>query len=83
MSPKLFNFVISGIKNKQMTDNPSPFEDPDSRSSGNIWGWKFSYISLAIILFMAALMYFRWIQLGKPSLRQPPAVEEQQGLGEM
>jgi len=53
-----------------------PFDDPDARRSGNIWGWKFSFISLAVILLMAGLLLFRWLQLGRPSLRQYPAVEQ-------
>ena len=61
-----------------MASPHSPFEDPDARPSGNIWGWKFSYISLAILIFFAALVFFRWIQLGKPSLRQQPAVEQRE-----
>ncbi|MFN7116196.1 MAG: hypothetical protein ACK4TA_05315 [Saprospiraceae bacterium] len=41
---------------------------PDQRppASGNIWGWKFSLISLGIILFMVALAAFRHWQLGVP-----------------
>ena len=58
-----------------MASNHSPAEDPKPRYTGNIWGWKFSFISLAIILFVAGLLFFRWIYLGKPSLRQAPAVE--------
>ena len=29
---------------------------------GNIWGWKFSFISLGLILFMLALMSIRYCQ---------------------
>ena len=27
---------------------------------GNIWGWKTSFIGLAVILFFLALVWFRW-----------------------
>ena len=27
---------------------------------GNIWGWKTSFIGLAVILFFIALAWFRW-----------------------
>ncbi len=30
---------------------------------GNVWGWRFSYISLAIILFVGALMLLRYWQV--------------------
>lgn len=30
---------------------------------GNIWGWKFSFFSLALILFMVILMAVRYYQL--------------------
>jgi hypothetical protein len=50
---------------------------PQSESSGpgNIWGWKFSLIGLAVILFFVLLAWFRWVQLGKPDLGAPPPVE--------
>jgi len=27
---------------------------------GNIFGWKFSFIGLAVILFLLVLIWFRW-----------------------
>jgi hypothetical protein len=48
---------------------------PESSGPGNVWGWKFSLIGLAVILFFVLLAYFRWVQLGKPDLSSPPAVE--------
>ncbi|MBK7407752.1 MAG: hypothetical protein IPJ40_06515 [Saprospirales bacterium] len=51
-------------------------EEPDPDKSGNIWGKKFPLISLGIILFFTGLVYIRWIQLGKPSMKGIPATEE-------
>ncbi len=46
----------------------TPTSSPEQRppASSNIWGWKFSLISLGIILFMIALAAFRHWQLGIP-----------------
>ena len=35
-------------------------ENPESEYIGNIWGWKFSFISLGIIVAMLLLMLFRY-----------------------
>jgi hypothetical protein len=37
--------------------------DPEEKYIGNIWGWKFSFISLAIILFFFLLMGMRYTYL--------------------
>lgn len=37
--------------------------DPEVKYIGNIWGWKFSLISLAIILFFFLLMGMRYTYL--------------------
>jgi hypothetical protein len=58
-----------------MSEKKSFFDDPPS-ANGNIWGWKFSMISLVIILLFAALAYFRWVQVGKPSMREAPPIEQ-------
>ncbi len=53
-------------KNKQPTESPQ---------SGNIWGWKFSYVSLGIILFFVVLIAIRHWMLDvpfDPSKIQPP-----------
>ena len=39
-------------------------EDPDEHYLGNIWGWKFSYIGLGIILFFLAIAIYRAKVLG-------------------
>ncbi len=41
-------------------------EDPDKHYLGNIWGWKFSYIGLAIILFFLSIAIYRAKTLGIP-----------------
>ena len=35
-------------------------ENSDNEYIGNIWGWKFSFISLGIIVAMLLLMLFRY-----------------------
>jgi len=35
----------------------------ESRYIGNIWGWKFSWISLGIIVFFLSLMLVRYFYL--------------------
>ena len=51
-------------------------EEPDPNQPGNIWGKKFTLISLGVILFIGALVAYRWVQLGKPSLKGIPAMQE-------
>jgi hypothetical protein len=34
--------------------------------NGNIWGWKFSFYGLALILILLGLMVYRHISLGVP-----------------
>ncbi len=41
-------------------------EDPDKHYLGNIWGWKFSYIGLALILFFLIFAIVRSKMLGVP-----------------
>lgn len=43
---------------------PAPDRLPQAK--GNIWGWKFSMISLGIILFFLGLAVFRHWQMGIP-----------------
>ncbi len=40
--------------------------DPDEHYLGNIWGWKFSYVGLAIILFFLVFAIVRSHMLGVP-----------------
>lgn len=48
-------------------------ENPDSEYIGNIWGWKFSLISLGIIVAMLLLMLFRYIVIDN----SPPGSDSQ------
>jgi hypothetical protein len=47
---------------------------------GNIWGWKFSFISLVIILFFTALVLYGHfsgkidMRTGKPFQNEAPAI---------
>lgn len=64
-----------------MKDNNSenPLENPESEYIGNIWGWKFSFISLGIIVAMLLIMLLRYAYLNNnpPSLeKQPVSVEK-------
>ena len=55
-------------------ENPKePFEKYDGEYIGNIWGWKFSFISLGIIVAMLLLMLFRY----SVNNNQPPSSEKQ------
>ncbi len=38
----------------------------DNAPSGNIWGWRFSYISFGIILFFVGFIVLRHWMLGVP-----------------
>jgi hypothetical protein len=41
-------------------------EDPDADYLGNMWGWKFSYLGLAMILFFLIFAIVRAQMLGVP-----------------
>ena len=42
------------------------YKDPyDGEYIGNIWGWKFSYYGLGLILVMLLLVGVRYCQVGK------------------
>ena len=42
-------------------------KDPyDGEYIGNIWGWKFSFIGLALILLLLGVMLYRHWALGVP-----------------
>jgi hypothetical protein len=49
------------MEEKKVYKKKDNFEEPlfQGDGSGNIWGWKFSYISLAIILIFLALYIYR------------------------
>ena len=55
-------------------------KDPfDGEYIGNIWGWKFSMLGLALIVLMSALMIYRHISLGVPFGGSSPGQEQQEG----
>ncbi len=54
-------------------------KDPfDGEYIGNIWGWKFSMLGLALIVLMSALMIYRHISLGVPFGEASPNQEQQE-----
>ena len=58
--------IKNNHKNKDM-----PWDPWDGEYIGNIWGWKFSFISLGIILFFLFIAIYRFIALDKsPDLRK-------------
>ncbi|PHN03783.1 hypothetical protein [Flavilitoribacter nigricans] len=54
-------------------DKKDPF---DGEYIGNIWGWKFSFIGLALILLLLALMAYRHWKLGVPFGQEQPVQEK-------
>ena len=48
-------------------------EDADDEYIGNIWGWKFSFISLGIIVAMLLLMLYRYSVV----IKHPPGSDKQ------
>jgi len=57
---------------KQIKNHTSE-DDPDKDYLGNIWGWKFSYIGLGIILFFLTFAIIRSMMLGVPLTPQKDA----------
>ena len=51
------------------------WEDVDDAYVGNIWGWKFSIISLVFILILVGIMIYRHAQID-PSQVDENAVEQ-------
>ena len=65
-----------------MNDEPRPerpAKEEEAEYIGNIWGWKFSFVSLAIILATMGLMVLRYYTMDNPPdsifffPEQPPA----------
>ena len=70
-------FVLKKTKTNVMTEKKEEnglWEEWDGEYIGNIWGWKFSFISLGIILFAVALMAYRHWTID-PQIQQSPRVE--------
>jgi len=51
-------------------------DEKDDLYIGNIWGWKWSYISLAIILIVMSMAVCRYIIVQPDHLIDPDQVEE-------
>ncbi|HMO39390.1 MAG TPA: hypothetical protein PKC76_07925 [Saprospiraceae bacterium] len=49
-----------------MRPEQQPSDEDKLTYVGNMWGWKFSYISLGIILFFVGLAVARHWMLGEP-----------------
>lgn len=48
---------------KMAQERKDPF---DGEYVGNIWGWKFSWFGLALILLFTAIMLYRHWKMGVP-----------------
>lgn len=53
-------------------------EEPDY--IGNIWGWKFSFISLALIIIMSSLIYLKQLYIEEPSIQEEPIELKQDSI---
>jgi hypothetical protein len=51
-------------------------DENDDLYIGNIWGWKWSYISLAIILIVMSMAVCRYIIVQPDQLIDPDQIEE-------
>jgi predicted MFS family arabinose efflux permease len=51
-------------------------EEKEDLYIGNIWGWKWSYISLAIILIVILMAVCRYIIVQPDHLIDPDQIEE-------
>lgn len=52
-------------------NKPTLFKDPyDGEYIGNIWGWKVSFIALAVIVSMILLLWYRYSQLSEEDLQK-------------
>ncbi len=56
-------------------ENKTVEEDPDEHYLGNVWGWKFSFVGLAMIVFFLGFALIRAKMLGVP-LVDPAEAEE-------
>jgi len=51
-------------------------DENDDLYIGNVWGWKWSYISLAIILIVMSMAVCRYIIVQPDQLIDPEQIEE-------
>ena len=68
---------------KQKDEPKDNLENDESEYIGNIWGWKFSFISLGIIVVMLLIMYFRYtyIQNNPPNSEKQTITTEKDSSG--
>ena len=48
-----------------MASNRDSLDEFEEDYIGNMWGWKFSYLSLALILIFCALIAYQYFQTGE------------------
>jgi hypothetical protein len=58
-----------------MVENPRENTDKEEDYIGNIWGWKISYISLAVIVLLLSIMGLRYCTMDPGSRTQPEEIE--------
>ena len=51
---------------------PKLWDDWDGEYMGNMWGWKFSMLGLALIIGITALVWFRYSQLDESEKTMTP-----------
>lgn len=52
-----------------------PWDPWDGEYIGNIWGWKFSFISLGIILFFLSIAIYRFATLDPNATKRTDQTE--------
>lgn len=66
-------------KNQKKKDRIKLWDDWDGEYVGNIWGWKFSFFGLGLIICMLLFMFFRYqsLEVKPDNIFQPNTVKEQ------
>jgi predicted MFS family arabinose efflux permease len=54
----------------------SIFPEQKDEYLGNMWGWKFSFVGLALLLLMLLLMGIRYYQINGDSAGDPIEMKE-------
>ncbi len=66
------------MKDKEKDKKQDQLFDPwDGEYIGNVWGWKFSYWSLALILGVGLIMLIRYMTMDEPVTTQQNETTEQ------
>ena len=53
-------------------------EIDDDQYMGNIWGWKFSLFSLALLIILLIIAFFRYQHIKKTEIAPTIKIESQQ-----